>query len=109
MPDLIGRAGWNDALVRADVRTLVAARLGRPDGILLVDVALCLPKSRTDDPERRAEAGAPGTLGFATEPQLARRLIEAAVTGGLPCRWVTGDKPTAATRTWPRRHADAAR
>ncbi|MBE1489726.1 SRSO17 transposase [Plantactinospora soyae] len=37
MQDLIGRASWDDALVRADVRDFVAARLGRPEGILLID------------------------------------------------------------------------
>jgi len=37
MQDLIGRAVWDDAAVRADVREFVAARLGHPDGILVVD------------------------------------------------------------------------
>ena len=32
MQDLIGRASWDDALVRADIRAFVAARLGHPDG-----------------------------------------------------------------------------
>ncbi|MFI6079353.1 IS701 family transposase [Actinoplanes sp. NPDC051343] len=138
MQDLIGRASWDDALVRADIRGFVAARLGHPDGVLVVDetgdlkkgvhtvgvqrqysgtagkiencqlavhlsyaapaghtlldVALYLPKSWTDDPQRRAEAAVPDTVGFATKPQLARRLIETALAGGLPCRWVTGDE-----------------
>ncbi|MDQ0364689.1 SRSO17 transposase [Catenuloplanes indicus] len=138
MQDLIGRASWDDALVRADVRDFVAARLGHPDGILvidetgdlkkgthtvgvqrqysgtagkiencqlavhlsyaspfghtLVDVALYLPRSWTEDPARRLEAGVPDTVGFATKPQLARRLVASAVAGGLPCRWVAGDE-----------------
>ncbi|MDI6102722.1 hypothetical protein QLQ12_29295 [Actinoplanes sp. NEAU-A12] len=37
MQDLIGRAGWNDALVRADVHDFVARRLGHPDAILVID------------------------------------------------------------------------
>ena len=37
MQDFIGRASWDDALVRADVRDFVAARLGHPEGILLID------------------------------------------------------------------------
>ncbi|WP_411970792.1 transposase [Micromonospora peucetia] len=37
MQDLIGRASWDDALVRADVRDFVAVHLGHPDGVLLVD------------------------------------------------------------------------
>lgn len=138
MQDLIGRASWDDAAVRADVRDFVTARLGHPDGILVVDetgdlkkgvhtvgvqrqysgtagkiencqlavhlsyaspfghtlldVALYLPKSWSDDPARRAEAAVPDTVAFATKPQLARRLIATAVTGGLPCRWVAGDE-----------------
>jgi SRSO17 transposase len=124
--------------VRADVREFVAAHLGHPDGILVVDetgdlkkgvhtvgvqrqysgtagkiencqlavhlsyasplghtlldVALYLPKSWSEDPARRAEAGVPDAVAFATKPQLARRLIETAVAGGLPCRWVAGDE-----------------
>lgn len=138
MQDLIGRASWDDALVRADVRDFVARRLGHPDAILvidetgdlkkgrhtvavqrqysgtagkiencqlavhltyasplghaLIDVALYLPKSWTDDPQRRAEAGVPDHVEFATKPQLARHLIETAVAGGLLCRWITGDE-----------------
>ncbi|MGC4851794.1 IS701 family transposase [Micromonospora sp. DT15] len=138
MQDLIGRARWDDAGVRADVRDFVAVKLGHPDGVLLidetgdlkkgvhtvgvqrqysgtagkiencqlavhlsyaspaghtlVDVALYLPKSWADDPARRVEAGVPDTVGFATKPQLARRLIDTALAGGLPCRWVAGDE-----------------
>ncbi len=63
-----------------------------PLGHTLIDVALYLPKSWTDDPRRRAEAGVPEHVGFATKPQLARRLIETARTSGLLCRWVTADE-----------------
>lgn len=92
MQDLIVPASWDDAAVRADVRDFVAARLGHPDGVLLVDVALYLPKSWTEDPARRAEARVPDTVGFATKPQLARRLIETALADGSPCRWVAADE-----------------
>ena len=34
----------------------------------------------------------PDAVGFATKPQLARRLIETALADGLPCRWVAGDE-----------------
>ncbi|SCL39305.1 DDE superfamily endonuclease [Micromonospora pallida] len=40
MQDLIGRARWDDTLVRADVRDFVVARLGHPDGVLLIDETL---------------------------------------------------------------------
>lgn len=63
-----------------------------PAGHTLVDVALYLPRSWADDPSRRAEAGVPDSVGFATKPQLARRLIDTSLAGGLPCRWVAGDE-----------------
>lgn len=59
---------------------------------ILVDLASYLPKSWTDDPARRVEAGVPDTIGLTTKPQPARRLIETAVVGGLRCRWVAGDE-----------------
>ena len=69
----------------------------------MLDTALYLPKSWCDDPARRAEAGVPEHVRFATKPQLATRMIETAVTAGLPCRWVAGDEayggdPRLATR-----------
>ncbi|WP_189083208.1 IS701 family transposase [Mangrovihabitans endophyticus] len=69
----------------------------------MLDASLYLPKSWCDDPGRRAEAGVPEQVRFATKPQMASRMIEAAVTAGLPCRWVAGDEayggdPRLATR-----------
>ncbi|WP_328426522.1 IS701 family transposase [Micromonospora sp. NBC_00389] len=58
----------------------------------MLDAALYLPKSWCDDPQRRSEAGVPEQVRFATKPQLATRMIEAAVLAGLPCRWVAGDE-----------------
>ncbi|MFK3984437.1 hypothetical protein ACI2K4_29200 [Micromonospora sp. NPDC050397] len=43
----------------------------------------------------------PEHLRFATKPQLAHRMIEAAVTAGLPCRWVAGDEAYGADPPWP--------
>ncbi|MBM7494171.1 SRSO17 transposase [Micromonospora luteifusca] len=61
-------------------------------GHAMLDTALYLPKSWCDDAERRAEAGVPEQVRFATKPQLASRMIAAAVTAALPCRWVAGDE-----------------
>lgn len=58
----------------------------------MLDTALYLPRSWCDDTERRTEAGIPNHVRFATKPQLATRMIEAAVTAGLPCRWVAADE-----------------
>ncbi|MET8090569.1 IS701 family transposase [Micromonospora sp. NPDC005220] len=61
-------------------------------GHAMLDTALYLPKSWCDDAERRVEAGVPQQVRFATKPQLASRMIAAAVTAGLPCQWVAGDE-----------------
>ncbi|WP_374103801.1 IS701 family transposase [Micromonospora sp. U56] len=61
-------------------------------GHALVDAALYLPRAWCEDPQRRAEAGVPDDTTFATKPQLARRMIDSAVAGGLPCRWVAADE-----------------
>ena len=63
-----------------------------PTGHALIDNALYLPASWTGDPARLAAAGVPDDVGFATKPRLARRLVEAALDGGVPARWATGDE-----------------
>lgn len=61
-------------------------------GRALVDRELYLPKEWTADPDRCAEAGVPGEVGFATKPELARRMIERAVAAGVPFSWFTADE-----------------
>jgi SRSO17 transposase len=58
----------------------------------LIDRALYLPRCWTDDPDRRAAAGVPDTVGFATKPALARQMIARALDAGTPARWVTADE-----------------
>lgn len=58
----------------------------------MLDAALHLPRSWCDDADRRAEAGVPQQVQFASKPTLASRMITAAVPAGLPCRWVADDK-----------------
>ena len=72
----------------------VAVYLGyaAPHGHALIDRELYLPKSWADDPERCAAAGIPATVSFTTKPQLARQMIERAVTAALPFAWVAGDE-----------------
>jgi SRSO17 transposase len=65
-----------------------AARRGQA----LIDRALYLPRSWTDDPERCAAAGIPEHTAFATKPALATALIARAVRAGVPAAWVAGDE-----------------
>ena len=63
-----------------------------PAGHALVDRELYLPRSWASDPARCRAAGVPADVGFATKPQLARRMIERTVTAGVPFAWVAGDE-----------------
>src|SRR5450631_1216524 len=63
MQHLLARARWDAGGVRDDLRGYVTGQLGHP-----------------------------AAVGFATKPQLARRMIERAVTAGVPFAWVAGDE-----------------
>ncbi|MCA1717247.1 MAG: IS701 family transposase [Actinobacteria bacterium] len=60
-------------------------------GAAFVDRELYLPKSWTADDERRAGAGIPDEVNFATKPQLARAMLERAFEAGVRASWVSGD------------------
>ncbi len=62
-----------------------------PRGRALLDRALYLPKEWSEDAARRAEAGVPKAVRFATKLVLARRMVERAVAAGVPATWVTAD------------------
>ncbi|MDT5127169.1 MAG: hypothetical protein QOH54_2813 [Mycobacterium sp.] len=64
-----------------------------PRGHALVDRALYLPKSWTEDSDRCEVAGIPqDDRGFATKPTLAMSLIDDAVAAEVPAAWVAGDE-----------------
>jgi SRSO17 transposase len=64
-----------------------------PRGHALIDRALYLPRSWTEDPDRCAEAAIPKSeRRFATKPTLARELIDRAVAAQVPAAWVAGDE-----------------
>jgi SRSO17 transposase len=60
-------------------------------GHALLDRALYLPQSWAGNPGRRATAGVPERVAFATKPKLGRAMLERAFAAGVPCVWATGD------------------
>jgi SRSO17 transposase len=63
-----------------------------PAGHALIDRELYLPRSWTSDPARCQAAGIPAGTGFATKPQLARRMIERAIAAGVRFGWAAADE-----------------
>jgi hypothetical protein len=61
-------------------------------GAALVDRELYLPEEWATDVERRRAAAVPGETKFATELELARRMIERALKAGAPCSWIAADE-----------------
>jgi SRSO17 transposase len=60
-------------------------------GHALIDRALYLPKTWTDDPARLLAAHVPPEVTFATKPRLALAMIERAIATKLPFTWVAAD------------------
>jgi SRSO17 transposase len=61
-------------------------------GRTFLDRELYLPQQWAESAERRAGAGIPEEVRFATKPQLARQMIARALQTGVPCKWLTGDE-----------------
>jgi len=60
-------------------------------GRAFLDRALYLPEEWAADGVRRAEAGVPLAVAFATKGQLARAMLARAFAAEVPAAWVTGD------------------
>jgi SRSO17 transposase len=60
-------------------------------GHAFIDRALYLPKDWTDDPTRLKAAHVPDDVGFATKPQIARRMIVRALAAKVPFSFVATD------------------
>jgi SRSO17 transposase len=62
-----------------------------PRGCAFLDRALYLPDTWANDPARRAVAGIPTAVAFATKVELARTMLARAFAAPVPVRWVVGD------------------
>ncbi|MEU7794851.1 IS701 family transposase [Micromonospora tulbaghiae] len=77
------------------------------DGHTLIDRRVYLPVSWTEDRDRCAAAGVPDEVGFATKPELAAEMINAALDAGVPAGWAAADEAygnSAAFRAGLRQH-----
>jgi SRSO17 transposase len=63
-----------------------------PAGRALIDRAIYLPLSWTDDPDRCAATGIPADVTFATKITLGRRMLQRACDAGVPAAWATADE-----------------
>ena len=63
-----------------------------PAGRALIDRELYLPRAWIDDRERARAAGIGDDVGFATKPELARRMLTRALDADVPAGWLTADK-----------------
>ncbi|MEW2378001.1 transposase [Micromonospora sp. NPDC047812] len=77
----------------------VSLAYASPHGRTLINRELYLPRGRRDNPTRREETGIAASVGFCTKPALGLRMLERAITTGLPARWVTADEDAGRTRS----------
>ena len=63
----------------------------RDAGTAFLDRALYLPEAWASDADRRAEAGVPEAVAFATKGELAQRMLARAFAAQVPAAWVVGD------------------
>jgi SRSO17 transposase len=76
----------------ANAVNVVYCSYSTPAGHALVGARLYLPKEWADDAGRRAAAGVPEDVEFATKPELGRRVLADLHDEGVLPPWVTGDE-----------------
>ncbi len=79
-------------------------------GAAFIDRALYLPRAWTRDPKRRAAAGIPKHLRFATKLTLAQRMLQRAFDAHAPAGWIVADSAygrSNAFRAWLERRGRA--
>jgi SRSO17 transposase len=60
-------------------------------GTAFIDRALYLPRAWTQDAQRRAEAGIPAEVRFASKITLAEQMLARAFAAAVPAQWVVAD------------------
>ena len=83
-------SGTAGRIENCQIGVFLAYASGR--GHALIDRELYLPQDWAEDGARRATAGMPRAVSFATKPQLAQRMIARAIAAGVPFAWVVGDE-----------------
>ena len=83
-------SGTAGRIENCQIGVFLAYASGR--GHALIDRELYLPQDWAEDDARRATAGIPRAVSFATKPQLAQRMIARAIAAGMPFAWVVGDE-----------------
>ena len=83
-------SGTAGRIENCQIGVFLASASGR--GHALIDRELYLPQDWAEDGARRATAGIPRAVSFATKPQLAQRMIARAIAAGMPFAWVVGDE-----------------
>ena len=81
-----------------------------PQGHVMLDRELYLPKEWTNDDARCKGAGMPAERLFATKPQLAQQMLQRAFDAGVPAAWVAGDSvygDNRSLRLWLEEHGHA--
>ena len=81
-----------------------------PQGHVMLDRELYLPKEWTNDEARCKGAGLPAERLFATKPQLAQQMLQRAFDAGVPAAWVAGDSvygDNRSLRLWLEEHGHA--
>jgi SRSO17 transposase len=81
-----------------------------PQGHIMLDRELYLPKEWTNDEARCQGAGMPAERLFATKPQLAQQMLQRAFDAGVPAAWVAGDSvygDNRSLRLWLEEHGHA--
>ncbi|MEI6043574.1 MAG: IS701 family transposase [Chloroflexota bacterium] len=61
-------------------------------GSTLLDRELYLPPNWANDPARRLEAEVPPEVTYSSKAELARQMLQRAITAHVPLKWITGNR-----------------